>query len=319
MYNRFPIGQKNRFTGKKVMELRKLEAFCRVVELKSFTRAAEMVLLSQPTVSEHIRSLEDELGEKLINRLGREVETTPAGKILYGYASKILQIQQEALQAVEQYGGRLAGQIKVGCGTIPGTYILPELISQFRGEHPSIRAVLRITSSKIIAGEVLDGLFELGVVGARWREEKLDWTEVFSDELTLVLYPDHPLFERKEVSMHDLISVPFILREPESGTRKVFFRILQREGLKEKDLDVVAQIGSTAAVKEAVKAGIGVSVLSKCAVRDDVDCGKLKTISIKGHDMHRPFYLIRRRNRELSPVASAFAAYLKTIWLNIPQ
>ncbi|MBW2658660.1 MAG: LysR family transcriptional regulator [Deltaproteobacteria bacterium] len=292
------------------MEIRKLEAFCKVVELKSFTRAAEAVLLSQPTVSGHIRNLENELGEKLINRLDREVETTPVGKILYGYASQILQIRQEALQAIKQYGGKLAGQIKVGCGTIPGTYILPELISQFRDEHPSIRAVLRITGSKIIAGEVLDGQLELGFVGARWEEKKLAWVEMFSDELTLALYPDHPLAGCKEITLRDVMSLPFILREPESGTRKVFSKILEGEGLKENDLDVVAEIGTTAAVKEAIKAGIGISTLSKRAVRDDVDCGRLTTVSLKGYDMYRPFYLIQRKNRDLSPVASAFVSYL---------
>ena len=294
------------------MEIRKLEAFCKVVELKSFTLAAEKILLSQPTVSEHIRNLEDELGQKLINRLGREIETTPVGKVLYGYAIQIIRIRQEALQAVEHYSGRLAGKIMIGCGTIPGTYILPELISRFRSQHPSIKAILRITSSQIIAEKVLDGDLELGFVGARWNEKKLTWTEMFSDELTLAVHPDHFLAGSKEISLKSIARTSFILREPESGTRKVFSRILEKDGLRENDLNVVAEIGSTAAVKEAVKAGIGISILSKRAIQEDVDCGRLTAISLKGHDLYRPFYLVQRKNRALSPVSAAFLIYLST-------
>jgi DNA-binding transcriptional LysR family regulator len=293
------------------VEIRKLEVLCKVIELKSFTKAAEKCFLSQPTVSEHIRSLENELSQKLINRLSKEIEPTPVGKLLYGYATKIIRTRLEALQAVEQYSGKLVGKIMVGCGTIPGTYFLPELLSRFRNEHPSIRGVLRITSSKIITETVLAGELELGVVGARWHEKKLAWKEMFSDELTLALHPAHPLAGRTDVSLKDVAKTPFILREAESGTRKVFQKILEKDGIKENDLQVVAEIGSTAAVKEAIKVGIGISVLSKSAAQDDVDCGRLTTIVVKGLDMHRPFYLIQRKNRALSPVASAFVNFLQ--------
>ena len=293
------------------MDIRKLEVFCRVVDLKSFTGAAESVLLSQPTVSEHIRNLENELGHKLINRLGKEIEATPVGRILYEYGSNIIRTQQEAVQAFEQYSGTLRGKIKIGCGTIPGTYILPELISRFHDEHPTLNTLLRITSSKTIAMEVLSGELELGFVGARWKETRLDWTEMFSDELTLALHPDHPLAELTEVRLEDVIDMPFILREPESGTRKVFSGLLAQAGLKESDLHIVAEIESTAAVKEAVKAGIGLSVLSKRAARDDVQCGRLVTVGIQGLDLNRPFYFIKRKNRDLSPVAKAFWDYLR--------
>ena len=138
------------------MEIRKLDAFCKVIELKSFTRAAEAMLLSQPTVSEHIRSLEQELDQKLLDRLGRKVEPTPVGRLLYRYARKILQTQNDAVQAIEQYGGKLIGRLIIGCGTIPGTYILPGLIGRFRLEHPAIKATLRITSSRIIAEKVVE-------------------------------------------------------------------------------------------------------------------------------------------------------------------
>jgi len=292
------------------MEIRKLEVFCKVVELKSFTRAAEAVYLSQPTVSEHIRSLELELDQKLLDRLGQEVVPTPVGRLLYKYAVKILRMQHEALQAVEQYGGKLVGRIKVGCGTIPGTYILPGLIGTFRKQHPSIKATLSINSSRIIAKNVIDGALDFGVVGAKWNEHGLNWTEAFADQLTLVVHPDHPWAGKKSVSLKQLVSQPFIMRESESGTRRVIAQILEAGGLKESNLQEVAEIGSSAAVKEAVKSGIGVSILSGRAVSDEVDCGRLATVTVKGMQLERPFYLIRRKNRELSPVAAVFYDYL---------
>lgn len=296
--------------GGRIIEIRKLDAFCKVIELKSFTRAAEAMLLSQPTISEHIRSLEEELGQKLVDRLAREVEVTPAGKILYGYARKIMQTRSEAVQAIEHYSGKLVGRIMLGCGTIPGTYILPELISEFRLQYPAIKATLSISSSRIISRKVLEGDLEFGVVGAKWNNNGLSWREIFSDELTLIVHPAHPWASKKSVSLEDVTQEPFILRESESGTRKVFSKILGENGLKESNLQEVAEIGSTAAIKEAVKAGIGVSILSKRAVREAAECGRLALVAIHGNRMQRPFYLIQRKNRELSPAASVFLEYL---------
>lgn len=292
------------------MEIKKLEAFCKVVELKSFTLAAEAVLLTQPTVSEHIRSLEQELGQKLLDRLGRVVEPTPVGQLFYGYARKILKTKREAEQAVAQYSGNLVGRIVVGCGTIPGTYLLPELIGGFRVQYPSIKTTLRISSSRIISEKVSKGELDFGVVGAKWNESGLNWTRMFHDELILAVHPKHPWADGKPVPLGKVMQEPFILREPESGTRKVFSRILVENGLKESDLLEVAEIGSTAAIKEAVKAGIGISILSKRALKDDINCGRLVAVTVQGQTLERSFYVVQRKNRELPPVASVFLEYL---------
>jgi DNA-binding transcriptional LysR family regulator len=293
------------------MELRKLEVFCKVVELKSFTRAAAAVMLSQPTVSEHIRSLEEELGQKLVDRLGRLVEPTPVGRLLYGYAVKILRLQQDALQAVEQYGGKLVGRIMIGAGTIPGTYILPSVIGRFRERYPSIKATLKITSSHQIVQDVLDGQLEIGVVGARWSERGLDYREIYSDSLSVVVSIDHHMAGKKEISLTELIQEPFILRESGSGTRKVVDQILEDHGVKTSSLFEVAEIGSTAAVLQAVKEGLGISIVSTKAVEKDLSSGTIVPLSVKGIQMERPFYMIRRKNRELSPAASVFWVFLQ--------
>jgi len=292
------------------MEIRKLEVFCRVVELKSFTRAAEAVLLSQPTVSEHVRSLEEELGQKLIDRLGREAEPTPVGSLLYKYAVRILRLQQEAFESVENYGGKLVGRIMIGSGTIPGTYILPRIIGQFRRKYPSIHATLQIAGSQSMAAEVLSGKLDMAVVGARWKEKGLEWERIFSDRLVLVVSSDHPWANRGQVNLEDLKTEPFILRESASGTRKVINQIFEDHGMNPAELKEVAEIGSTAAIKEAIKAGIGISILSDRSVEEDMRSGLLKTVPLAEMRMERPFYLIKRQNRELSPASAVFWEFL---------
>lgn len=292
------------------MDIRKLEVFAKVLEVKSFSRAAEQLLLSQPTVSEHVRSLEDELGQRLLDRQGRMVEPTPVGQVLYGYVRRIIRLREEALEAVAGFGDKLIGRITVGAGTIPGTYVLPELIGRFRLRYPSIKATLQISSSKIIAEAVLSGNLELGVVGAKWGQKRLDWTKLFSDELTLVIPPNHPWGSNKRVTVAELVKEPFIMREPGSGTRRVFAAILAKQGVSESDLQEVAEIGSTAAIKEAVKAGLGISILSRCAVQDELECNRLKVVSLEQLDLTRSFYLIRRNRRVISPVADLFCEYL---------
>ena len=144
------------------MDIHRLEVFCKVLELQSFTRAADAVCLTQPTVSEHIRALEETVGEKLVDRLGREVLPTPAGKILYRYARDMILLRDEAIQALEKFKGKLSGHLLIGASTIPGTYILPQLIGSFKASHPTIQITLKIGSSGEIVQGLLDGKLELG-------------------------------------------------------------------------------------------------------------------------------------------------------------
>jgi len=292
------------------MDIRKLELFCKVVELKSFTMAGKACFLSQPTVSEHVRELESSLNQKLLDRLNQNVQPTPAGKLLYEYGCRILQIRQEAIKAIEQFGGKLVGRLTIGCGTIPGTYILPPLLSNFRNQYPEIKITLQIANSQSIARKLMNKKLDLGVIGAKWKETGLEWTEVFTDELGLVVSHEHPWRGKKSVTCNDIIKQPFIIREPGSGTRKVIARFLKTRGIKESDLKEVAQIGSSAAVKEAVKSGCGISILSKQAVKDEIECNKLAIVPVKNLKLHRSFYLIQRKNTQLLPIVKTFKNYL---------
>ncbi|MCA1959603.1 MAG: LysR family transcriptional regulator [Desulfomonile sp.] len=293
------------------MEMRRIEIFCKVVELGSFTRAAEALLISQPTVSEHIRGLEDALGERLLDRLGREVLPTPAGRLFYTYARNIVQTRQEAIQALELFKGNLAGHLVLGASTIPGTYLLPTVAGSFKVAHPAVQITIRIADSAEIGEEVVKGEVEVGVVGSLLNERRLTFEELFSDELVLAVPHGHAWSGRASVKLEELGNEPFILRERGSGTRAVMCRILEEHGLDPSRLHVVAEMGSTEAVRQGIKAGIGVSILSRYAVMEDCEHGLLSCARIEDVRFIRPLYLIQRKGRQESPLCRAFTAHLR--------
>lgn len=292
------------------MDLHRLDVFCKVVELKSFTKAADSVFLSQPTISEHIRSLEESVGERLIDRLGREVLPTQAGKILYSYAKKILRLRDEAVQVLENYSGKLAGHLYIGASTIPGTYVLPKFIGAFKKQHPATDITLNIFNSRKITENVIQGIIEFGIIGATWNEPSLVWQELFSDELILVVFPEHPFAKLPTVKPQQLEGEPLIFRERDSGTRRVTNEILEKH-LDLSLLKVVAEMGSTEAVRQSIKSHIGISILSRHAVEDDLSHGTLVAVPLKGVRLTRPLFMVSRKNRQFSPICAAFIDFLK--------
>lgn len=293
------------------MDIHRLEVFCRVLELQSFTKAADAVFLTQPTVSEHIRALEQALGERLLDRLGREVLPTPAGKILYRFARDIIRLRDEAIQAIDRYRGTLSGHLLIGASTIPGTYILPALIGSFKALYSAIQITLRITDSGEVVERILDGSLEAGLIGARWDDRRISLEEVCSDELVLAVYPEHPWAQEGLIALEELAGQPFILRERGSGTRRVMAQVLESHGFNPTQLQIVAEMGSTEAVRQGIKARIGVSIISSLAVAEDVKRGTLAKIEIKDVSIHRPFYLMQRKSRHASPLCVAFLKHLR--------
>jgi DNA-binding transcriptional LysR family regulator len=293
------------------MDIHRLEVFCKVVELQSFTKAADASFLTQPTVSEHIRMLEEMAGERLLDRFGREVMPTAAGKILYKYARQMIQLRNEALQALDRYKGVLSGHLTIGASTIPGTYVLPVLIGSFKAAFPNIQITLKISSSGQIAEKILDGTLEAGLIGAKWADRRIVLEEAFADELVLAVPPQHRWASRSSVALEELAGEPFILRERGSGTRIVTFQAFEGAGFDPSRLKPVAEMGSTEAIRQGIKAGIGVSVLSAQAVAEDVERKMLVAVALEGIRILRPFYLAQRKNRQSSPLCTALIEHLR--------
>lgn len=292
------------------MDIRRLEVFLKVVELSSFTKAAEALNLSQPTVSEHIRCLEETLNERLVDRAGREVGPTPAGKVLIQYAEKILRTYFEAIQALEQFNGKMSGSLLVGASSVPGAYVLPKYLGAFKALNPDVQIMLRIAATSEIIDQVLDGSVEFGFVGSMKNDRKLVFEELVDDELVLITAPNHPWAKSGGISLDDLTSQPLILRQKGSGTRSAAIRILAENGLEISRLKIAAEMGDAESVKQGVKSGIGVSFVSVHSVSYELVTKSLASVPIKGLRLLRPLYTVTRKNRRICPVCLSFKTFL---------
>jgi len=292
-------------------DLRQLEVFRKVVELGSFSKAADAVCLAQASVSERIATLESVVGTKLLDRLGRQVVPTKVGEFLYKHAVTLLEMKRGACLELENLLGLKQGEIHIGGSTIPGEYILPKVVGRFRQTYPFVSVKLTIADTGGIERRVLEGQIELGVVGSRSTESNVASQELWRDELVLAIPANHPLAKRRTVSAHELPKEPFILREVGSGTLKIMEDYLRRSPLKGIEaLNVVARFSSSTAVKEGIKAGLGISILSSRALETELGTGILKTVKIKDLSMTRSFYLVRDRRRIASPLCQAMLDFL---------
>ncbi|MBL0712936.1 MAG: LysR family transcriptional regulator [Desulfosarcina sp.] len=292
------------------MDLWQLHIFCNVIELKSFSKAAHAVHLSQPTVSSHIKELERHFDCILIERLAKQALPTPSGKLLYQYAKQLLDLRDETENALAEYHGRYRGVLAIGGSTIPGNYLLPSIIGGFKTIFPQIRLKLTIGDSRDIIHKTLSGEVELGVIGAHYEERYLQYAAIATDTMRLVVPCGHRWGQAQSVHIDELHTEPFILRESGSGTLKAFKQGLQKINRKVEDFNIVAEMGSTAAVLQGIKSGMGVSILSMQAVQEGLRCGTLAALDIKGLDLKRKFYLVRDNRRTESPLARVFREHL---------
>lgn len=292
-------------------DLRQLEVFSRVVELGSFSRAADAVHLAQASVSEKIATLENMVGTRLLDRLGRRVVPTKAGELLYKHAQVLLDLKRTACLEMQGFLGLKQGEIHIGGSTIPGEYILPKVIGRFGEKYPGIRVTLTIADSGEIETRVLAGDFELGVIGSRSSNRNLTIHELWKDELVLAVHAKHRWANRKEVSIEELCEEPFVSREVGSGTIRMVEEHLRAAGSKGiVSLHVVARLGTSTAVKEGVKAGLGVSILSAKAMDTELRAGIIKALKVKDLPMSRSFYVILDRRKNVSPLCKAMHGFL---------
>jgi DNA-binding transcriptional LysR family regulator len=292
-------------------DLRQLEIFCNVVELGSFSKAANAVFLAQASVSERISKLESMVGAKLLDRLGRRVVPTKAGELLYGHAVSLLSMKDKVCQEMEDFLGIRRGTIHMGASTIPGEFILPRIIGGFNEEYPSVSVILAISDTSDIETRVLEGNLELGVIGSKSSHNRLLYQELWKDELVLVTPAQHRWAGKKEVSIAAILEEPFILRETGSGTlRHIEHYLGSLQSRTGQPLKVVARFGSSTAIKEGIKAGLGISILSSRAIDTEVKAGILKSMRVKGLSMVRSFYLVRDKRRTPSPLCQAMLDFL---------
>jgi DNA-binding transcriptional LysR family regulator len=295
------------------LDLYKLEIFYWVAELRSFSQAAELLSLRQPTISAHVQEFEKTLGGKLLYRVRGRVSLTPLGRLLVERAKSLLEFKRETLAAVEQFQGTLSGELWVGGSNIPGQYLLPPRLAAFVIKYPGVKPILRIGDSTGIVEDVLDGKVELGFVGLKSADARLAFEKLWDDEMVLAVSQDHPWSRRKSVRMSDLRAEKFISREGGSGTLGSFRQLLAKHRQSPDEvLNIAMELGSTEAVKEALITGFGISILSRISIRRELAEGSIVEVPIRGLTLKRDFYKVFYKRRPLHPIAQAFRHFLKT-------
>lgn len=292
------------------MDLHQIEIFCALVKLRSFSKAADMLLLTQPTVSGHIKNLESELGVRLLDRIGKRVVPTEAGEALFHSGQKLLALRTEALDEIKGLSGEIAGSLKIGASTIPGAYVLPDFITAFKKKYPTVSLHLAISDTAAVTAAVLKGELHIGIVGAKATDSRLEAHPFLDDELVVAVRSNHPWAKKKNIAVEDLLGEPFILREDGSGTRRIMEDRLGKAGFGVADLREAAIAGSSDAVRESIKAGLGVSILSVRAIRDDIKAKRLTALRIKGIPMDRAFSILLLKGRSRSALCKTFLDFL---------
>jgi len=295
----------------RTIETRHLRIFAAVYKNRSFTKAAELLHTSQPTISEHIRNLELRLNCQLFDRLGRTIMPTREAEILYPRARAILEDLQKLEDDLAMAGQSVSGELIIGASTIPGAYILPAIAASFKSSYPGISFEIRIEDSARIIESILANELLIGIVGAKTVARKIKYTPFGEDELILVCAGDNSM--PKAIAPESLVNLPFILRENGSGTRKSTEEFLSRKDIGIDQLNVVAILGSSTAAKEAVKADLGVSIISRHAVSDELVAGSIREITLHGLPMSRLLYIATATKRTLPHHYQVFLDNLKSV------
>ena len=293
------------------MDIKQLEAFAYVVENNSFSKTAELLHLTQPTISAHIASLEKELKIKLIVRTTKEIYPSEAGKLLYDYAKKILQLRQEAEEAIMTFTHEMRGTISLACSTIPGQYYLPKLLQSFRKNYPDITFNIQMMDSAQVVECVATRGAEIGFCGTMIEAPKCVYREFAQDRLVIVT-PNTPEYQRyleTGFPVQQIMQETFISRESGSGTRKETEIFLAEMGIDPNRLNIAIEVHSTENIKQMVSEGLGIAVLSRSAAENYCEFNRLLAFDFDNVSMRRKLYLVHHKTGVLSPIAQTFYSF----------
>jgi DNA-binding transcriptional LysR family regulator len=292
------------------MDTRQLQAFCAVVEKKSFSQAAERLGVTQPAVSLQVRALEQRLGQSLLDRSGRRVEPTEAGRRLYRSAQRMLALEEQLLDEVSADDGQLTGRLAIGASTGPGAHLVPLLLCEFQREHPDLHVALSIWDTQSVIDRVVDRQLELGVVGALRRHRSLEFEPLVRDEIVLAVPPGHHA-AGGTISLDELKEETLIVMQEGAGVRQVVEDELRRAGLRLRGVEPKLELGLQESVKSAVAAGHGVAFISRTAIEGELAAGRLAAAQVEGVEPARQIYIVRARGRSATRAADAFVAFAK--------
>lgn len=295
-----------------IINLALFKTYVRVVENQNLSRTAEEMNLSQPAVSKQIQSLEERYGVLLLERSGRKLKTTTAGEALYDCAREILKVMEKTDQVMEEIAESRRGRLMLGASTIPGQYVLPQYLKDFKDRFPNVNIVMKIADTEKIFNLVADREVDLGIVGAWMPNRKVDSFKWMEDELVVLVSANHPLAARNEVVLKELTTEKWIFREKGSGTRMATEEILISLGLRKEELDIQAELGSTEAVVSAVEAEMGLALVSRHVAPQWTRNDRIVALTIAGGAAKRDIYVIYPRQRNRRRTVDNFLDFLRS-------
>jgi len=293
----------------KCLDSNQLKIFCMVTRQQSFSKAAKLLHMSQPAVSTQVKNLEEYYQGQLLTRTPQGVTLTKAGEVFYNYAQKILDLQDEMEQQIESVFKHENNQVVVGASTTIGNVALPCSIYLFKEQFPEVELCLNIANAEEVLNMVMTDVVDIGVVEGDTESSTLKSLHVASDELVLIVPPQHPA-EGDIISLQDFLKQPLIMREDGSGTRKILATALARHGYSVNQLNVITEMKNIYAIKSAVEAGLGGSVMPLLAVRKEAYTGTLKVLRIMDMDMPLIFNIVYPNSRPLTTKTKQFIKFL---------
>lgn len=289
------------------LNLHHLKIFAAVAEHGGFSRAARALRLSQPAVSKTVQELERQVGLALFDRAGRAPRLTDAGEMLFARARELFGVERIAEEELGALRGLERGVLRVGASTTVATYFLPQLLARFHEQHGGVKLRVLSANTRAIARRLLEGRLDIALVEGPVSHDRISVSEWREDELVVIAPAAHRLVRKRRVVAADLMSEPFILREPGSGTREVAEAALAEHGVHP---SAAMQLGSTEAIKQAVAAGLGLAVVSRASAADQLALGYITVVNVRGVTFKRSLTELRLAGRSASAPATAFRALL---------
>ncbi|MFJ7509170.1 selenium metabolism-associated LysR family transcriptional regulator [Peribacillus simplex] len=280
-----------------------LKVFVTVIEQKNFSRAGDILNLSQPGVSLHIRNLENELGTKLIYRSPKQVQITEPGKILYRHAKQMLNHYETAIREINEFNNVVSGTMKIGASFTIGEYYLPKVLAEFAAQYPMVDIQIIISNSNEVIQGIRSNRLDIGLIEGETDYKDIDVRPFMNDEMIVVVPPVHPLSQMDLIEGTLLQNQTWVLREEGSGTRTYSDKLLSSLELKIKKTFIFTSIQG---VKEAVMAGLGIALLSRLTVQKELKSNELKTFHLKNEPIIRPFSIVKKLDFEASKAMELF-------------
>jgi len=293
------------------MNLEYLKTYMEVIRIGSFSEVAKKLSISQPAVSFQIQKLERDLGVRLIDRSQKNITMTEAGNRLLVFARSLDGEWDNLRRDIDRLREEVTGELTIAASTIPGEYLLPAILGEFKSLHPAVRARVVVSDSGTVIDGVREGSFEVGFCGAVPEGQDVESVKMGEDEIVLIVFPEHPFAERKEVPPSELEGEPFIFREETSGTQQSLEAMMGQTGHNLKKWTPHLVMGTTQAVLSGVEAKAGIAFVSDLALKKSLALGLVRQVSVAGMHLRRDFYCVYRKERIVSRLLQEFITFIQ--------